>query len=713
MTTFDSVVKKMAHLSKFLARKDPKDRLLKSCFSGPITQHLQQKEIKAFQVKLNTSRRGSIAVCVSELLKVEAALRYAWDSEKYGSSRPGDAAAQHGSSVDLSIVNDAISDPDFWGNLHMLESLARVIQGCLTWIEGCPCHWELWDIKDLEFPKDVQAVWRACPVRGCRAPEIAEGALKRLLLDLSNKRASELLTTLPRELSPESRALLLQEFERARSHLVFIVNLRLDHLRKPPWCVFGCAHPSANVRKRFLRTCLQIPADTPLVAELQERSMREQVLQFLDDEADLDALPLLAKFLGRLYFCPVAERAVEGDHAQVHKKIALARNHTAAYVSLARRMRSIRDAIAADPNMLDTLAGYHDQVHSGPRALQALGLAHHPSAAYIKHYRDPMQLKIIYHCDPATMFQPALKIVSPDPPTQPPHAKALLPPPDEGQSQDPQASQRPEMLPLRRIIGKKAGPALMPPAADSTDQVAAAAETLQLERPTACEPDSVLRHYILQAMSVMLEENTGAVDSAYSVPFAEEALRSLGFVSLVNSEKDESRERSLDLNRMAMRGHVFLQLVRKALGRVVLPEATGLNQHDWAVNFLEVQGVHEITDASYEVNVGSSPICLTSLEQNLTPVVLSLEALPLESLLGLRLWKQRPRLHYKFVAPDMNADDAKLYASTACESLLPDLLAGGPFSLQGQDSMYRDKSKLLGLLLSQGFVLKTNMEVGP
>ena len=46
--------------------------------------------------------------------------------------------------------------------------------------------------------------------------------------------------------------------------------------------------------------------------------MREQVLQFLDDEAGVDALPLLANFLGRLYFCPVAERAVEGDHAQAH-----------------------------------------------------------------------------------------------------------------------------------------------------------------------------------------------------------------------------------------------------------------------------------------------------------------------------------------------------------------------------------------------------------
>ena len=312
MTTFDSVVKKMAHLSKFLARKDPKDRLLQSCFSGPITQHLQ-KDIKAFQVKLNTSRWGSIAVCVSELLKLEAALRYAWDSEKYGSSRPGDPAAQHGSSVDLSIVHDAISDPDFWGNLHMLESLAKVIHGCLTWIEGCPCHWELWDMNEPRFPPDVQAVWRACPLRGCRAPEIAEGAFQRLLLDLSNKRASELLTTLPRELSPESRALLLQEFERARSHLVFMVSLRLDHWRKPPWCVFGCAHPSAHISKRFLRSCLELPADTPLV-----QRMREQVLQFLDDEAGVDALPLLANFLGRLYFCPVAERAVEGDHAQAH-----------------------------------------------------------------------------------------------------------------------------------------------------------------------------------------------------------------------------------------------------------------------------------------------------------------------------------------------------------------------------------------------------------
>ena len=376
-------------------------------------------------------------------------------------------------------------------------------------------------------------------------------------------------------------------------------------------------------------------------------------------------------------------------------------------------MKCIRDGIAADPKLLETLAKYHDQVHSPSLALKSLGLSHHPSVAKIKNFRDPMHSKIIYHCDPATMFQPALKI---DPPRQPPPAKALPPPADEAPPADDDSAQAPsaqppERLPLRRIVGKQARAALMPPAAtDESALRAAAAETLQLERPTACEPDDMLRHYILQAMSVMLEENTGAVDSVYSVPFAEEALRSLSFVSLVNTVCDKQRQRSVDLGRMAMRGHVFLQLVRKALGKVTLPEATGLNQHDWAVNFLEVQGLRKVADESYEVDVGSSPICLTSLDHTLTPVVLSLDALPLDSLLGLRLWKQRPRLHYKFVAPNSPntdtdvTDDVKLYESAACESLLEDLLAGGPFSLQGQDSLYQDKSKLLELLLNQGLV---------
>ena len=308
MRTFDDTVKKMSHLSKLLARKDPKQRLLQTCFSDRIGCHLQ-KDIKSFRAKLNPSRWGSIAGCVLELLNLERPLRYGWDKDKYGNARQGEA---HDGGVDVGIVDEAICSADFWANLRMLESFAKVIQGCLAWIESCPCHHEL---PEKEFSSNIKATWKKCPLRGCRAPEVAHGEFQILLRRLGAACASELLTLLPRDIAAASRALLLQDFERGRAHLMFIVSLRLDHWRQQPWCVFGCAHHDPAKSKACLQRCLQLPASTSLVAELQAPHMRDQIEQYLNDAA-LATLPDLRSFLGKLYFAPIAERAVEGDHAQ-------------------------------------------------------------------------------------------------------------------------------------------------------------------------------------------------------------------------------------------------------------------------------------------------------------------------------------------------------------------------------------------------------------
>ena len=312
MVTFDETVKSMSHLSKMLSRKDPKARLLQACFSDHIGRHLQT-EIKAFRAKLNVSRWGSIAACVLELLKVENALRYAWDLSKYKRvTQAAEREQQHSNSIDLTVVDSAITSPDFWASLRMMESIATVVQGCLVWIESCPCHYPL---PHKEFPKKVRALWAKCPVRGCRAPELAHGELQHTLRELSTACASQLLAQLPNDITAESRALFLQDFERGRSHIVFIVNLRLDHWRQAPWCVFGCAHPDTEKSKACIERCLRLPADNKLVQELQAPDMREDIQKYLAGE-ELAQLSTLRNFLGKLYFCPIAERAIEGEHAQ-------------------------------------------------------------------------------------------------------------------------------------------------------------------------------------------------------------------------------------------------------------------------------------------------------------------------------------------------------------------------------------------------------------
>ena len=311
MVTFDATVKQLSHISKLLCRRDSKQRLLETCFSDRVGRHLQS-DIKSFRAKLDPSRWGSFAHCVTELLEIEATLRYGWNLNSYGDQRANAPEDDGGHGVDLAIVNSALTSPDFWATLRMMRCLANVINSCLTWVETCPCHHHL---ERSEFPKRVVEAWRTCPLGGCKAPELAAGEFRTLLGDLHNVNAAELLSTLPRDISPESRAAILQEFERGRAHLVFVLNLRLAHWRDAPYCVFGCAHLSPEVSKRFLRRCLDMSAGFPLVARLQQPPLRDEAEQYLDG-ADIKQLPNLLHFLGTLRYCPIAERAVEGDHAQ-------------------------------------------------------------------------------------------------------------------------------------------------------------------------------------------------------------------------------------------------------------------------------------------------------------------------------------------------------------------------------------------------------------
>ena len=296
--------------------------------------------------------------------------------------------------------------------------------------------------------------------------------------------------------------------------------------------------------------------------------------------------------------------------------MALARNHTAAFVSFSRRVKQIRNMIDHDPNMLIKLSSFHDQVHSPAKSYASLGFSPHPSGVRISHYRDPLHLKIVYHCDPGTIFQPAVDVSNLGSPPQPP-APALLVP-DSQRNEDTRPDQQHHAssnagdigtLPLRRVIGKQALPAIDdgpgPQASGMSEALkGAAAEAMQLA-PVEQSPfdmsDGLLRRYILQAISPVLEDSSSAasaVDGVYSMPFSAEALQSLSCAASCDADAGESGDLVIDVSSLSLRSEVFLQLVRREVGDVVVPASTGLKRSDWAVSFLKVNSLRKIAPES-------------------------------------------------------------------------------------------------------------------
>ena len=310
MQHFDTVVQQLQHVSKLLRKKDTRERLLESCFND-ATGRLLRGTIRKFHAKLHVGRWGSLAECVRQMVQVETVLRWGWNLESYGRQQRQDSGSD---GVDLALVNGAVTSPFFWSYVHMLKTLTDTIHAALTWAESCPCHSHL-NLEQLT--KRVRQQVQKCPLRGCRAPELSNGDFQRHLRTVADTGMAHFLTTLPRDIDAVERGSLIRDFQHGKAHLFFILSLRLQHWRVPPWSVFGCADLREEVSKTFLRRTLELRSEEPLVCKVQTGDLAAQARQYIESEdASLQNLPILRSFLGQLLFCPIAERRVEGDHAQ-------------------------------------------------------------------------------------------------------------------------------------------------------------------------------------------------------------------------------------------------------------------------------------------------------------------------------------------------------------------------------------------------------------
>ena len=88
------------------------------------------------------ARWGTIASAIPEVLRVEKALRYGWDINKWGRVDPDlNSEAYRGVRVDL--VDKVVVDPFWWGMLATLSFVAKLLDSFLFFTESCMCHAEL------------------------------------------------------------------------------------------------------------------------------------------------------------------------------------------------------------------------------------------------------------------------------------------------------------------------------------------------------------------------------------------------------------------------------------------------------------------------------------------------------------------------------------------------------------------------------------------
>ena len=401
-------------------------------------------------------------------------------------------------------------------------------------------------------------------------------------------------------------------------------------------------------------------------------------------------------------------------------------------------MPLIEDHVDNNPSFLKALAGFASSVHSPGLALKKLGLDHHPSAVRIQGYRDPLIAKIIYHCDPQTLYRPAPAWDDLAPP-KPPNPSMLQDLQDAsasgsglGSSRQPEHPALPNTssasssgnlaVPDMQASGSASSVAAMVPANSESASASAAANAQPVldalarleEAGTEASANNVaaafegamgdiFKSHILRSFAAMLGDNEDKQPSSLegnvlSVRLGLAGIESLTFLSddVSGLQNQSAQEVGAAIAALSRGGWTFFQLVRKGVSEVVTP--LNLRQvfkkSDWAIQPMAI----------LDGDKKSQTMTVTPAE-NISNLVLSLEALPLETLLRLYKWETSNELQCLLqgvsLPPLPSHPDA---LSKVLPLLLEDLLAEGGFFLQGGEPHFKAKSSLLECMQSQDLV---------
>lgn len=420
MTNFSDTVSQLKHVADLMRQPESKERLLKTCFQGPLGQGLSH-DIKAFCGHVYEERWGTVSDCTLQILQCEGSLRHMWSLERYincatapgegdGQVVQGQGAETRAGSVNLEAASNAISDPFFWAFLHMLSTFASMQIRLISWAEGCPCHWSLMEDRSADLPTELKRLCGDCPMRGRRAADLASGKFHSIVQEMCEINAARLVMNLPPTITEAERLTIISDFENGRSHVLFQMALKLSHWEAFPWLTFGASCQDVETSKQILQDLLACECSHPLVEFAKQDHVQDEITQFLADPLaffcsdDPKYLSNLRTYFATCRMASVVERRIEGKHAAVAKEVKRAPHHGCPYVSLLHRVGEIKLALRYNPGCITDMAEQVQTTRSGLTAVSRLNLDCHPDSKTAKHCRDPAYTRIVYHADPYVKY---------------------------------------------------------------------------------------------------------------------------------------------------------------------------------------------------------------------------------------------------------------------------------------------------------------------
>ena len=410
---------------RLLRKRDTQPKLIERCFSRGLGPEFVDV-VRGFEGWIHPGRWGTVAFSIPELLKVKRALVSCWDEQMFlqGYDAAGVDEARRRSTAELAQdVSKAVQDPAWWGWVCMLEVVCSLLREHIAWAESCPCHYRFLHLRGARapaLPAKVKAQFARCPCRGKRAAELSSGEFLDLMGRLWGVSTVHVLQALPADVSQRQRRHIMQEFDRARTHLSFYFTMKLSHLQEMPWKVLQVSHSSEIIAQIAARDALTSDCQHVLSEKLRG-PLRQSCEQWLEGNPLFSPGNIeLQKFVGSLRFVPTSERAIEGQHAKVHRHGLGRPNHTEHFQSFFVRSAEMAQAMMNEVMPLERFAWYCQAARNHHEASVAVGISGHPALgpAHKHRRRNTMCSQVIYHADPFTLYSAAAPDVSMRPPPQ-------------------------------------------------------------------------------------------------------------------------------------------------------------------------------------------------------------------------------------------------------------------------------------------------------
>ena len=149
-------------------------------------------------------------------------------------------------------VAGILADPVFNGYNYLVLAVGLIMRRLSSWLESCPCHMK--HVREAGKWRRAPIAWKSvfpemgdnpqCPMAGCRAPELATGAVDEMMDIISGYCEADMVRKFPTGMTDEQRTMLIDDFGMARSYFIFAMRLKLDCWRRLPLCLAGLAHSS-------------------------------------------------------------------------------------------------------------------------------------------------------------------------------------------------------------------------------------------------------------------------------------------------------------------------------------------------------------------------------------------------------------------------------------------------------------------------------------